>query len=124
VALAKQRETSRQNAETCTVTIGEFGPAGGLQHVIDIVPADRNRLAERAVQRLPSDSQPRPRRPGQAAIPGHQIEMVNRGLTARVARKSPATSTWPWVATVTSASRKGNKRPLGVQQHVKQQVAP
>jgi len=56
------------------------GLAGGLQHVIHVAPANRNRLAKGAVKRLPGHSQARPGRAGQAPVPGHQIEMVNRGL--------------------------------------------
>ena len=62
--------TSRQDAEAGTVTVRKFSSAGGLQHVVDVVPAHRNRLAEQAVQRLPGDSQPWPRWAGQAVISG------------------------------------------------------
>jgi hypothetical protein len=76
----KQRETSGQDAKTGTIIGRKPGSAGGLQHVIRVVPVNRNRLAEDAVERLPGDSQPRPGWAGKAPIPGHQIDMVNSGL--------------------------------------------
>src|SRR6185369_12199850 len=42
----KQRETRREHAQTGAVAVRELGSAGGLQQVIHVVPANRNRLSE------------------------------------------------------------------------------
>jgi hypothetical protein len=76
----KQRETRRQYAQADTIIGRKLDSAGGLQHVVHVVPANWNRLSEGTVKRLPGDSQPRARWAAKALIPGHQVEMMNSGL--------------------------------------------